>query len=186
MEGNVPMTLYQAKGVQDYASIPDDWYTQKEWCNEYEVTYKNVTEDIEFIFNFKQHSQNSHYKLLVDISEPDAVKGLPDDAVPIGNPVTLNNDNNWYYKWDNIPKTDEYGYNYYVQEVTTVTDYTPDYENNGANEGTINITNKGKGYTNEMPKTGGIGNKPMIITGIILISGSSAFYTLSKRRRKRC
>ncbi|MFR0881513.1 MAG: Cna B-type domain-containing protein, partial [Oscillospiraceae bacterium] len=187
--GNDPQIKLQTQWETN--NIPADWYDQEGWYNEFEITYKNVTEDMEFIFYFTgagKYNDYSQYKLLVDISEPDAVKGLPDDAVAIGNPVTLNNDNNWYYKWDNIPKTDEYGYNYYyyVQEVTTVTDYTPGYDNNGANEGTINITNKGKGYTNEMPKTGGIGNKPMIITGIILISGSSALYILSKRRRKRC
>lgn len=186
---NDPQIKQQTNYVEN--NIPADWYDQEGWYNEFEITYKNVTEDMEFIFYFTgpgKYKDYSQYKLLVDISEPDAVKGLPDDAVAIGDPVTLNNDNNWYYKWDNIPKTDEYGYNYYyyVQEVTTVTDYTPGYDNNGANEGTINITNKGKGYTNEMPKTGGIGNKPMIITGIILISGSSVLYILSKRRRKRC
>ena len=176
--------------------IPDDQVTADEgWMNdpnkytEYTLTYTNVTEDTEFKLHFDRAKQCSEYAIFIGDQEVGVpVSGIPDDAVAIGNPVTLNNDNNWYYKWDNIPKTDEYGYNYYyyVQEVTTVTDYTPDYDNNGANEGTINITNKGKGYTNEMPKTGGIGNKPMIITGIILISGSSALYILSKRRRKRC
>ena len=54
---------------------------------------------MEFIFYFTgagKYYDYSKYKLLVDISEPDDVKGLPDDAVAIGDPVTLNNDNNWY------------------------------------------------------------------------------------------
>ena len=188
------VTITPAFGAHPW--IPDEQVKADEgWMNdptkytEYTLTYKNVTEDTEFKLHFDRAKQCSEYAIFIGNQEVGVpVSGIPDDAVPIGNPVTLNNDNNWYYKWDNIQKTDEYGYNYYyyVQEVTTVTDYTPDYENNGANEGTINITNKGKGYTNEMPKTGGIGNKPMIITGIILISGSSALYILSKRRRKRC
>lgn len=188
------VTIRQSFGGNPW--IPDEQVKADEgWMNdpnkyiEYTLTYTNVTEDTEFRLHFDRAKQCSEYAIFIGNQEVGVpVSGIPDDAVPIGNPVTLNNDNNWYYKWDNILKTDEYGYNYYyyVQEVTTVTDYTPDYDNNGVNEGTINITNKGKGYTNEMPKTGGIGNKPMIITGIILISGSSALYILSKRRRKRC
>lgn len=182
-----PQTKSQSHWQHENDNLPANWYETEGWYNEFEVTYKNVTQDMELGFYFPENqcSEISKYYFVIDVSDPTAVTGLPDDAVYIGT-ATLKGDNNWRYIWDNIPATDEFGYNfyYYIQEKTTVDQYTPQYDGNGTNKGTIYLTNKGEGYTNEMPATGSKGRKILIFTGSVMISGSALLYFLSKQRKK--
>ncbi|MGN1481853.1 SpaA isopeptide-forming pilin-related protein [Porcipelethomonas sp.] len=170
-----------------FTERPDGWQYIEEDYSTYILGFSNVTTDMIWDITFDYAREISDYAVFIGNEEMGVpITGIPDDAVSVGTAL-LTNDNSWSYKWDNIPATDEFGYNYYyyVRENTTVTSYTPSYDNNGANNGIIYITNRGEGYTNEMPETGGTGNKHIIIIGVILISGSSAFYLLSKRRRRR-
>ena len=87
---------------------------------------------------------------------------LPEGAVAIGNTVTLNeNDNNWQYTWDNLPKKDEDGNDlyYYVVEKRAyaegnVSSTTATYDidrDETTGEFVVTITNT---QETEEPKTG--------------------------------
>lgn len=164
-------------------------YRDDSYYTEYQFILTEITEDtvIDIHFGKVSEGKTTDYKIYiagVEVGVP--VTGIPDDAVSVGT-ATLNSGNNWTYVWDNIPATDEFGYNYYyyVQENTTIATYTPQYENNGANKGTIYLTNTGEGYTNKMPSTGGTGCRILIGAGTAFLSGSALIHILSKRRNRR-
>lgn len=181
---SLKMTHYMEGWVTDYV---EGWQNDPNYYNEYTFNYTNVTENMNFSLYFNDSQSFSKYSIFVGDQEVGVpITGIPDDAVYIET-VTLNGENNWSHVWNNIPATDEFGYNYYyyIQEKTSVDTYTPQYNGNGTNKGTIYLTNKGEGYTNEMPATGGTGRKLLIITGSVMISGSALLYYLSKQRNKR-
>jgi hypothetical protein len=164
----------------------ENWETNSSIYCEYFLTYTNVTENMAWEVYFDDAKTFTEYAVFIDNQEVGVpITAIPDDAVSVGT-GTLNSENDWTYTWNNIPETDEFGYKYYyyAKENTVVATYTPSYNNNGINSGTIYITNRGEGYTNEMPATGGIGRKPFFIIGFILLSGSSLIYLSGKRHRK--
>ncbi|MBO4694068.1 MAG: fibro-slime domain-containing protein [Clostridia bacterium] len=70
----------------------------------------------------------------------------PDDAVPVGNPVTVvaGEDGSWEYEWDELPIGDENNNYYYYIEETHLDGYETTYSGNGARWGTITVTNRKK------------------------------------------
>lgn len=183
-----PQTVLPTHFAHENDALPDNWYEVEGWYSEYEVTYKNVTEAMSLGFYFGNSSDISQYHIVVDVTEPEAITGIPEDAVLIETAV-LNSYNSWTYEWNNIPATDEFGYKYYyyVQEKaeSIPAGYTVSYDNNGLNSGMISITNTGQGYTNEMPATGGTGVKRIETIGAILVSGSVSLYFLINRRSRK-
>lgn len=83
-----------------------------------------------------------------EIGDPqNPTETLPADAVKVTdpgveNPVTLNEGNHWYKKWDNLPAKDDQGrlYYYYVKE-EPIDGYSTSYTGNGVLNGAININN---------------------------------------------
>ena len=70
----------------------------------------------------------------------DAVEDLSQltDAQKSGEPITLNSENDWTYKWENVEK----GYFYYVKELDVPDGYTVSYSGNGLSTiGMIVISN---------------------------------------------
>lgn len=70
----------------------------------------------------------------------DAVEELSQltDAQKSGEPITLNSENDWTYKWENVEK----GYFYYVKELDVPDGYTVSYSGNGLSTiGMIVISN---------------------------------------------
>lgn len=60
------------------------------------------------------------------------------DAQKSGEPITLNSENDWTYKWENVEK----GYFYYVKELDVPDGYTVSYSGNGLSTiGMIVISN---------------------------------------------
>ena len=83
-----------------------------------------------------------------EIGDPqNPTETLPANAVKVTdpgveNPVTLNEGNHWYKKWDNLPAKDDQGrlYYYYVKE-EPIDGYSTSYTGNGVLNGAININN---------------------------------------------
>ena len=75
--------------------------------------------------------------------DPGIPEVKPEDAIPIGDPVTLDNSNQWHYIWENLPVTNEDGtvtYYYYVEELP-VPGYSTSYTGNGTVGGTVTVSN---------------------------------------------
>lgn len=70
----------------------------------------------------------------------------PDDAVPVGNPVTVSagDDGNWEYEWTDLPLGDGNNNYYYYVEETHLDGYETTYSGNGIRWGTVTVTNRQK------------------------------------------
>lgn len=67
----------------------------------------------------------------------------PEDAVPFGDPITLDDSNQWKHVWEGLPVTNEDGtvtYYYYVEE-QPVPGYSISYSGNGTVGGNVTVSN---------------------------------------------
>ncbi len=68
----------------------------------------------------------------------------PDDAVPVGDPVTVTADENgvWSHQWIGLPLSDGTNDYYYYVEETHLDGYETTYSGNGTQWGTVTVTNR--------------------------------------------
>ena len=101
-------------------------------------------------------------------------------------PVLLNKSNNWSKSWrrDNEELAEKKGhkYRYKVREISQIEGYDTTYNNNnGAQEGVIEIVNKQQLY--KLPSAGGMGTYLFNIIGTMLITIAVLMYRSSRARR---
>ena len=105
-----------------------------------------------------------------------------------GESVTLTDDNNWTYTWEQLPKeVDGQAVTYTVVE-TPITGWEASYDYGegatGILEGTVIITNtKQSAFT--LPETGGVGTTLVAIAGVPLIGAAGVVYLHQRRKRQR-
>lgn len=113
------------------------------------------------------------------------------EADGIVNPVTLTDDNNWTYTWEQLPKeVDGQAVTYTVVE-TPIAGWDASYtypeggdETVGVLEGTIQIINtKQSAFT--LPETGGVGPTLVAIAGVPLVGAAGVVYWNLRRKRRR-
>lgn len=110
------------------------------------------------------------------------------EPVQYGDPVTLTDDNNWTYTWEQLPKeVDGQAVTYTVVE-TPITGWEASYDYGegatGTTEGTIQIINtKQSAFT--LPETGGVGPTLVAIAGVPLVGAASVVYWNLRRKRRR-
>lgn len=96
----------------------------------------------------------------------------------VGDTVVLNEENQWSYSWDNLPKTNDSGEPYfYTVEETAVPGYSIIYSSNNASgiqTGELMITNKAAGYV--LPETGGPGRLPFTAGGLAAFAAAALMY----------
>jgi LPXTG-motif cell wall-anchored protein len=92
--------------------------------------------------------------------------------------VTLSDANNWQYTWNSLPQTDSNNKKILYSVVEDpVSDYSVSYSVSEIQTGMITITNKS---SFSLPSTGGIGNTPYYLVGIMLMAVSLIFYLRKK------
>lgn len=105
-----------------------------------------------------------------------------------GESVTLTDDNNWTYTWEQLPKeVDGQAVTYTVVE-TPITGWEASYDYGegatGTTEGTVIITNtKQSAFT--LPETGGVGPTLVAIAGMPLVGAAGVVYWNLRRKRRR-
>ena len=128
-------------------------------------------------------AENDERKVEVEVQLYRRMSGRTDEAV--GEPVTLNKDNDWTYTWsgeDRIPaKIDNIDCYYYVVETTSGNWTVTDRGNEGVQKGEIYLYNNVHAYY-ELPSTGGMGTAPFAAVGGLLAAGATLLLT---KRRKR-
>lgn len=110
------------------------------------------------------------------------------EPVQYGESVTLTDDNNWTYTWEQLPKeVDGQAVTYTVVE-TPITGWEASYDYGegatGITEGTIQIINtKQSAFT--LPETGGVGPTLVAIAGVPLVGAAGVVYWNLRRKRRR-
>lgn len=110
------------------------------------------------------------------------------EPVQYGESVTLTDDNNWTYTWEQLPKeVDGQAVTYTVVE-TPITGWEASYDYGdgatGITEGTIRIINtKQSAFT--LPETGGVGPTLVAIAGVPLVGAAGVVYWNLRRKRRR-
>lgn len=110
------------------------------------------------------------------------------EPVQYGESVTLTDDNNWTYTWEQLPKeVDGQAVTYTVVE-TPITGWEASYDYGegatGILEGTVIITNT-KQSTFTLPETGGVGPTLVAIAGVPLVGAAGVVYWNLRRKRRR-
>ena len=119
-------SYYQYKAVDDirnkyYAGIEDDddFETVIVPQDQIQIAVQKQWDDQENIDNLRPTS------IEVKLN----ANGTTYTAEGVQNPVTLNEENGWYYKWDNLPqKIDGTNVTYTIEETITIEGYTALYE----------------------------------------------------------
>lgn len=110
------------------------------------------------------------------------------EPVQYGESVTLTDDNNWTYTWEQLPKeVDGQAVTYTVVE-TPITGWEASYDYGegatGTTEGNIQIINtKQSAFT--LPETGGVGPTLVAIAGVPLVGAAGVVYWNLRRKRRR-
>lgn len=99
--------------------------------------------------------------------------------------VKLNEENNWSYTWNNLPKTNDKGQTlyYFVKELTSLPGFETIYSSNnnsGIQSGELVIINRSSGYV--LPETGGDGTSLFTAGGLALIVLASLMYIIMRRK----
>lgn len=102
-----------------------------------------------------------------------------------GDPVTLDESNNWSHTWNNLTSRSESGEDYYytVEEVGAPSGYQVSYTNNdGIQEGDITVTNK-KLDNSDLPDTGGFGTFGYYAIGALFITATLFAYIANIKKK---
>lgn len=102
-----------------------------------------------------------------------------------GDPVTLDNSNNWSHTWNNLTSKSDTGevYYYTVEEVGVLSGYQVSYTNNdGIQEGDITVTNK-KLDNYDLPDTGGFGTFGYYAIGALFITATLFAYIANIKKK---
>ena len=107
--------------------------------------------------------------------------------------VTPDENGNWTYTWEKLPRKDDTG-NYYTYSVeeTAVDGYKTSYlypegggnAETGIDKGEVIITNT-KVVSFILPETGGAGSTPLVSTGLLLAGMSGVGYVYIRRKRRK-
>ena len=107
--------------------------------------------------------------------------------------VTPDENGNWTYTWEKLPRKDDTG-NYYTYSVeeTAVDGYKTSYlypegggnAETGIDKGEVIITNT-KVVSFILPETGGAGSTPFIIAGLLLVGMSGVGYLYFRQKRRK-
>lgn len=167
------------------------------------ITISNITSDMKVYCQVGNRQINNATNAF-QVTAQTAPKENPEESgvEPVGSPVTLNADNDWYCEWGKLetPSTDNgYTYTYYVKEISTSNNYEVSYEDptsisyeiNGKSLGLVGVPDsdgivevKNILVTYELPKTGGVGTTPYTMGGIMMILSACVLYSFSLRRRR--
>lgn len=104
---------------------------------------------------------------------------------PKGDPVTLDESNNWSHTWNNLTSKSDSGEDYYytVEEVGAPSGYQVSYTNNdGIQEGDITVTNK-KLDNSDLPDTGGFGTFGYYAIGALFITATLFAYIANIKKK---
>lgn len=102
-----------------------------------------------------------------------------------GDPVTLDESNNWSHTWNNLTSKSDSGEDYYytVEEVGAPSGYQVSYTNNdGIQEGDITVTNK-KLDNYDLPDTGGFGTFGYYAIGALFITATLFAYIANIKKK---
>lgn len=104
---------------------------------------------------------------------------------PEGDPVTLDESNNWSHTWNNLTSKPDTGEDYYytVEEEGAPSGYQVSYTNNdGIQEGDITVTNK-KLDNSDLPDTGGFGTFGYYAIGALFITATLFAYIANIKKK---
>lgn len=134
-------------------------------------TVDNISGDTEIVISSTHANQYDFGSLELRRYEEATQYTVAGSKEKIGEEVTLSNDNNWNYLWDELTKTDSDGNPYYytVEEIDPPKGSTVSYTNNdGIKTGEITVINKIESY--KLPETGGPGTTIYTKAGILLMT----------------
>lgn len=140
-----------------------------------------ITEDCDIYITAKNNAFYFNNNVSITHDEPEVETTKHTE----GDPVTLDNSNNWSHTWNNLISKSESGEDYYytVEEVEAPSGYQVSYTNNdGIQEGDITVTNK-KLDNYDLPDTGGFGTFGYYAIGALFITATLFAYIANIKKK---
>lgn len=140
-----------------------------------------ITEDCDIYITAKNNAFYFNNNVSITHDEPEVETTKHTE----GDPVTLDNSNNWSHTWNNLTSNSESGEDYYytVEEVEAPSGYQVSYTNNdGIQEGDITVTNK-KLDNYDLPDTGGFGTFGYYAIGALFITATLFAYIANIKKK---
>ena len=140
-----------------------------------------ITEDCDIYITAKNNAFYFNNNVSITHDEPEVETTKHTE----GDPVTLDNSNNWSHTWNNLTSKSESGEDYYytVEEVEAPSGYQVSYTNNdGIQEGDISVTNK-KLDNYDLPDTGGFGTFGYYAIGALFITATLFAYIANIKKK---
>lgn len=140
-----------------------------------------ITEDCDIYITAKNNAFYFNNNVSITHDEPEVETTKHTE----GDPVTLDNSNNWSHTWNNLTSKSESGEDYYytVEEVEAPSGYQVSYTNNdGIQEGDITVTNK-KLDNYDLPDTGGFGTFGYYAIGALFITATLFAYIANIKKK---
>ncbi|WP_270467547.1 SpaA isopeptide-forming pilin-related protein [Catenibacterium mitsuokai] len=174
-EGNFEVT----KNGEDFGTVTCSKEDTKGIIN---IQTEPITEDCEIYITANNNAfwfDKNNISITHDEPEVETTKHTE------GDPVTLDESNNWSHTWNNLTSKSESGEDYYytVEEVGAPSGYQVSYTNNdGIQEGDITVTNK-KLDNYDLPDTGGFGTFGYYAIGALFITATLFAYIANIKKK---
>lgn len=174
-EGNFEVT----KNGEDFGTVTCSKEDTKGIIN---IQTEPITEDCEIYITANNNAfwfDKNNISITHDEPEVETTKHTE------GDPVTLDESNNWSHTWNNLTSKSESGEDYYytVEEVGAPSGYQVSYTNNdGIQEGDITVTNK-KLDNSDLPDTGGFGTFGYYAIGALFITATLFAYIANIKKK---
>lgn len=145
------------------------------------IQTESITEDCEIDITVKNYAFDFSNNVSITHDEPE----IETNKQAEGDPVTLDDSNNWSHTWNDLISRSESGEDYYytVEEVGAPSGYQVSYTNNdGIQEGDITVTNK-KLDNSDLPDTGGFGTFGYYAIGALFITATLFAYIANIKKK---
>lgn len=175
----VPENIKVTKNGNDFGSVDCSYSSDgQQFVN---IQTKPITEDCVIDITVKNEAFYFNDTVSITHDEPE----IETNEQPWGDPITLDNSNNWSHTWNNLISRSDTGEDYYytVEEVDVPSGYQVSYTNNdGIQEGDITVTNK-KLDNYDLPDTGGFGTFGYYAIGALFITATLFAYIANIKKK---
>ena len=175
----VPENIKVTKNGNDFGSVDCSYSSDGQQF--VSIQTKPITEDCEITITVMNNAFYFNDNVSITHDEPE----IETNKKPVGDPVTLTNDNGWSHTWNNLTSKLDTGEDYYytVEEVDVPSGYQVSYTNNdGIKEGDITVTNK-KLDNYDLPDTGGFGTFGYYAIGALFITATLFAYIANIKKK---
>lgn len=175
----VPENITVKKNGNDFGSVDCSYSGGEQFVN---IQTEPITENCEITITVMNNAfwfDKNNISITHDEPEIETNKQAE------GEPVTLDESNNWSHTWNNLTSKSDSGEDYYytVEEVGAPSGYQVSYTNNdGIQEGDITVTNK-KLDNSDLPDTGGFGTFGYYAIGALFITATLFAYIANIRKK---